>query len=175
MMAAKKKTAKRRGPAIVHDCGGSVGLSKTRKKCATVKDYGGRVGLARVAKKKAAPKKKTARKKAPARKVTTARRNPAPVSVQRQIDQGLQLFKDFRGDEPQGIDRVKLPPQPKVLMMIGECSGVMYETIRDGEKETYLHRFKKSSRPALCCTPDGKTLYLIGGVYQVTDRGIVDR
>lgn len=174
-MAAKKKAAKRKAPAVVHDCGGSVGLSRTKKKCKKVRDYGGRVGLAPIGRKKAAPKKKAAKKKPTGRKVSTVRRNPAPVSVQRQIDQGLQLFKDFRGDEPQNIDRVKIPPAPKVLMMLGECSGVMYETDRDGERETYLHRFKKSSRPALCVTPDGKTLYLIGGVYQVTDRGIEDR
>ena len=51
----------------------------------------------------------------------------------------------------------------------------MYDTVRDGESEKYIHRFKKRSRPLLVSSSDGKSLHILGGEYEFTDRGIVDK
>lgn len=50
----------------------------------------------------------------------------------------------------------------------------MYTTVRDGEVEKYIHRFKKSARPILAASHDGKQLVLIGGDFVFTECGITD-
>jgi len=57
---------------------------------------------------------------------------------------------------------------------MGKCLGIMYETVRDGEREQYIHEFNKTARPLLTVSSDGLQLYLIGGSYSVTDKGIED-
>ena len=64
---------------------------------------------------------------------------------------------------------------PQTALAIGELDGVMYTTRRDGKQEKYIHKFKKSSRPLLCASFDGKILVVLGGAYQFTKRGIVDK
>ncbi|HJX19123.1 MAG TPA: hypothetical protein VJ437_13150 [Acidiferrobacterales bacterium] len=132
---------------VVRDCGGASGLKKKAKGCRKVEDRGARVGLRRM------------------------KQNPA---VDRQMSEAVARFTGFRGDVPRRVDKVRLPDPPKVMLHVGECLGIMYRTERDGEVADYLHRFKKSSRPTLAVNSDGKTLYLLGGAYRVTDRGIVD-
>ena len=62
-----------------------------------------------------------------------------------------------------------------VGLTIGKCDGILYTTVRDGETEAYIHRFKKSARPTLAASHDGESLSLIGGKFDFTERGIVDR
>lgn len=38
----------------------------------------------------------------------------------------------------------------------------------------YKHKFAKGSRALLCAGPGPNQLYLIGGRFHVTERGIVD-
>jgi hypothetical protein len=61
-----------------------------------------------------------------------------------------------------------------VGLTIGECNGILYSTVRDGEAEKYIHRFKKSARPLLVASHDGSALALVGGNFRFTNRGIVD-
>jgi len=75
--------------------------------------------------------------------------------------------------EPKYIDDYKMPI-PDVALKIGQCDGVLYTTVRDGKTERYIHKFKKSSRPLLAVSFDGRQLIMLGGAYQFTDRGIVD-
>jgi hypothetical protein len=51
----------------------------------------------------------------------------------------------------------------------------MYSTVRDGRHENYVHRFGAKSRPLLAASSDGTQLYLLGGAYNFTERGIVDK
>ncbi len=60
-------------------------------------------------------------------------------------------------------------------LLIGDLDGVLYTTVRDGLKESYVHKFRKKSRPQLASSFDGKQLYILGGGYAFTDRGIVDK
>ena len=85
------------------------------------------------------------------------------------------LFEDFTGHTGRVVAKIKKPVYPDAVVVIGECDGVLYTTVRDGETESYIHRFKACSRPLLCSSADGKTLYLLGGAYRFTDRGIIDK
>lgn len=108
-------------------------------------------------------------------------RNPVPPS---QVRQAKSLGLSFSGHMPEVRKRIDagkalglpLKPGAKIpLLAFGELMGVKYRTIRDGREELYEHSFRKSSRPLLAARHDGYPLYIVGGRYRFTDRGIVDR
>lgn len=146
----RKVTSRARGRVatakVVRDCGGVVGLKRKAKGCRKVKNKGARLGLQRM------------------------RQNPDD----RQLQEAVQRFTGFRGDVPARVDRVTVPPVARHMLHVGEVLGIMYRTERDGEVQDYLHEFRKKSRPTLAVSSDGKTLYLLGGAYRVTDYGITD-
>ena len=84
------------------------------------------------------------------------------------------MFRDFTGEHPEKMQSVKLPV-PKTGLVIGELDGVLYTTVRDGKTEAYQHDFKKGSRPLLASSHDGKSLHVLGGEYEFTERGIEDK
>ena len=85
------------------------------------------------------------------------------------------MFRDFRGDHPESLTKVRLKNPPKAGVVVGELDGVLYTTVRDGNKEHYQHDFKKGSRPLLVSSHDGDSLHILGGDYEFTERGIEDR
>lgn len=91
------------------------------------------------------------------------------------VRKAAALYTDFTGHEDVKITKVSVAGLPKAALAIGQVDGILYSTVRDGQHEKYIHRFKSSSRPLLLSSPDGKQLYLIGGSYDFTERGIVDR
>lgn len=97
-----------------------------------------------------------------------------PRNVKKQIASAISLFRRFREAEPEFLDSHEFKT-PKVGMVIGECDGVMYETTHKGKKVKYLHRFKKGSRPLLVSSWDGSQLLFVGGRYNMTEDGIVDK
>ena len=98
------------------------------------------------------------------------RRNPVGPT-QREVDRAANLYKDFSGDYPEQMTRVKLPV-PKTGLVIGELDGVLYTTTRDGKRESYIHEFGKKRRPHLISSHDGESLHILGGDYEFTERGI---
>lgn len=100
--------------------------------------------------------------------------NPVPPSKRVQIRDAAALYADFSGHEPEIVGELDKPVIPDVLIGIGEIDGIMYSTIRDGVLEKYIHRFNKKSRPLFAVSPDGKQLFMLGGAYNFTERGIVD-
>ena len=111
------------------------------------------------------------------------RMNPVPASsragrsrlVRNQIDQAADLYERFSGHDALDIGTVKIPDLPAVGVAIGVVDGILYSTIRDGVLEKYIHKFHKRDQPLFVVAPDGKSLFLLGGVYTFTERGIVDR
>lgn len=83
------------------------------------------------------------------------------------------MYEDFTGHDANTVLKHNIE-WPKEGLQVGKCDGILYETIRDGEVENYIHRFKKSARPTFGVSHDGKQLLLIGGKFRFTDRGIVD-
>ncbi len=96
-----------------------------------------------------------------------------PPSKRARVAEAVDLFQRFRGDDPEWIDRIDIE-HPDVLLIVGHCDGVLYTTERDGQVEKYIHQFKKAARPLLCTSYDGQQLYLLGGDFTFTHRGIVD-
>ncbi|MGD9590847.1 MAG: hypothetical protein AB7Q37_18755 [Pyrinomonadaceae bacterium] len=102
---------------------------------------------------------------APARK-----KNPRGGTV----GDAIELYRKFREEEPQFIDKIAMK-LPTAAMVIGYCDGVLYNTTRNGKKEYYKHEFTGKSCPLLCASADGKQLFFVGGAYDFTEDGIVDR
>lgn len=100
-------------------------------------------------------------------------KNPVPASKTLKQREAAILFEDFTGHAADHYTTHTVKT-PDVGLQFGKCTGIMYETTRDGVLEYYCHEFKKSSRPIIGATHDGKQLLLVGGNYRFTNRGIVD-
>ena len=92
----------------------------------------------------------------------------APADVKR----AALLRERFTGEDTTPLGVFEVPPLPKAVAVIGECDGILYTTVRDGQKERYIHEFNSKDKPLLCAAPDGRQILLIGGRYVFTDRGI---
>jgi hypothetical protein len=112
-----------------------------------------------------------------------SRKNPVPPSSKAgrvsfsdrdAISRAADLYERFSGHEAEAIGKVTVNPLPRVGVAIGEVDGILYSTVRDGVLEKYIHKFRKRDRPLFVVAPDGKALYLVGGNYSFTERGIVD-
>ena len=103
------------------------------------------------------------------------KRNPVPPSKRVQIQEAAALYADFSGHEPEIVGTLDKPVIPDVLIGIGEVDGILYSTVRDGVLEKYVHKFAKKSRPLFAVSHDGKQLFMLGGAYNFTERGIVDK
>ena len=100
------------------------------------------------------------------------RHNP---TLDAQVREAARRFEAFTGHRAQNIRKIKVPSYPKAALAVGPCLGIMYSTVRDGRAEKYVHRFGAKSRPLLAASADGTQLYLLGGAYNFTERGIVDK
>jgi len=104
------------------------------------------------------------------------RKNPVPLSSKAaEIEQAKKLYTLFTGHEPATVvATIRKPEMPDVVVEIGTIDFIGYTTVRDGQIESYIHKFHSTARPLFCVKPDGKQLYMIGGSYNFTERGIVD-
>jgi hypothetical protein len=100
------------------------------------------------------------------------RKNPAPRH-DAEIEAAAKLQSDFSGHSPGNVDAVTVP-ENKVFTPVGKLSGVLYDTVRDGKDEKYIHRFRRKSRPLLAASSDGTELKILGGGFRFTEAGIVD-
>ena len=82
--------------------------------------------------------------------------------------------RDFRwGDPCDGGQLVHIPPPPLVLVEIGPLVSVVYEATKRGQTAHWEHDFEEQ-RPVLAYDDMGDDqLYIVGGDYKVTPRGIV--
>jgi hypothetical protein len=103
------------------------------------------------------------------------RTNPVPPSKIVQERQAADLYTRFTGHTDIESVSVDKPVVPDVMLVVGDVDGIMYTTVRDGVTEKYVHKFKKQCRPLFCVSHDGKQLHMLGGSYDFTERGIVDR
>jgi hypothetical protein len=99
---------------------------------------------------------------------------PSSKSLARQNQQATDLFKRFTGHDLEWAEDVELPDIPAALAVIGKIDFIGYTTRRDGKTEAYKHDFSRGSKPLLCIAPDGSQIYIVGGLYVFTERGIVD-
>lgn len=102
------------------------------------------------------------------------RARPIDGATVRGLDKARNAFRAFSGMEPAELLEVKAGPVPRMAWKLGELEEVLYNTERDGKRERYLHPFKKSARPLLAVDAETGQLFLVGGAYTVTERGITD-
>lgn len=114
----------------------------------------------------ASPKKDT---------ISKRKKNPLPHRYTQELLEGAELYEDFTGKKATQAVRLDKPKVPGVMLRIGYVDGIMYSTVRDGKHERFIHEFKKNSRPLFAVSHDGKSLHMLGGAYDFTERGIVDK
>jgi hypothetical protein len=89
------------------------------------------------------------------------------------MHRGMRLYRAFNGFEPPQVVKVHHPRViPPVVVELGELVGVMYRSDKGqpGQPRTYIHRMENP--PRLVSNIEGTQLYIVGGSYQVTSRGI---
>ena len=89
------------------------------------------------------------------------------------LGRGQSLFRRFHRFPDSGMVRCshrRLIPQ--VLVKLGRLRGLIYSSDRGqpGCDRTFIHFME--TPPLLACDPEGTQLYIIGGNYRVTHRGI---
>jgi hypothetical protein len=91
-----------------------------------------------------------------------------------EVQKAARLYERFSGHEAESIGCVDVPALPHVGIAIGEVDFIGYTTVRDGQVEKYIHNFKPADKALFVVSPDGRSIYLVGGRYRFTERGIVD-
>lgn len=85
----------------------------------------------------------------------------------------VELFRGFREREPERAQVIDLDI-PDALMVMGYAEFIGYRTTHARQGALYRHDFASGSRPLLCAGAEPGQLFLIGGRFHVTERGIVD-
>lgn len=89
------------------------------------------------------------------------------------VKKAKSLYEKFR-EAPATRARKITVKLPKAVAIMGYAEFIGYSTTHGGRAQMYKHKFAKGSRPLLCAGPGKNQLYLIGGRFHVTERGIVD-
>lgn len=91
------------------------------------------------------------------------------------LNKARRAFKDFTGHDATKGYETRLDDKAVTGYRMGQVVGIAYRAKRDGKSDQYFHRFKEAARPDLVSRDDGKQLYITGGKYRVTERGIEDK
>lgn len=106
-------------------------------------------------------------------KPRTSKANPIKGSKRRRVKKAQTLYEDFTGHKADQYELIELPDYDTALN-VGNVTGIMYTTIRDGKREHYIHEFRKASQPVFAVSHDGQQVFLVGGAYLFKDSGIND-
>ena len=63
---------------------------------------------------------------------------------------------------------------PEEMMIVGRLNAIEYDCRREGKTLKARHVFAPGSRPMLAAGERNGQLFLLGGRYRMTDRGVVD-
>jgi hypothetical protein len=89
------------------------------------------------------------------------------------VQRGIDLYHRFNGFEPVHVVKVQHPRViPPVVVELGELVGLIYRSDKGqpGQARTYIHRMEDP--PRLVSNIEGTQLYIVGGSYRITPRGI---
>jgi hypothetical protein len=98
-----------------------------------------------------------------------------PTRCDRRLDRlalAGERFRDFHARAPPRIVRATCRRTvPPVLVQLGRLRALVYTADRgDGGRRSYIHFMERE--PLLTCDPNGTQLYIVGGSYRITRRGI---
>jgi len=89
------------------------------------------------------------------------------------IKRAARLHRAFR-EEPTRYAR-KVPfAVPHAVAVMGHVEFIGYVTTHGGKAHLYIHEFAAGSRPMMTAGSKRNQLFLVGGRYTVTSRGITD-
>ena len=102
------------------------------------------------------------------------RRRKNPFVSDDQLKAAVAKYEEFAGQKATKGKWVNIPEPPRVCVFVGDIRQINYQAAREGnpEKVEYYHRFKKPF-PKLVADPKTGKLYIAGGNYRLTARGIV--
>jgi hypothetical protein len=89
------------------------------------------------------------------------------------LDTAFKLFHRFHSFSAPWVERAPCRRMiPRVLVHLGTLRGLIYSSDKwdPGRPKSFIHFME--TPPRLACDPDGVQLYIIGGKYRVTRRGI---
>lgn len=89
------------------------------------------------------------------------------------LETARQLFERFHSFAPPQVLRRRCRRFiPNVLVKLGHLRGLIYSSDKEqcGRPRTFIHFME--TPPLLASDSDGKQLYILGGNYRVTSRGI---
>jgi hypothetical protein len=95
------------------------------------------------------------------------------TQLSQHVEQGKQLYQTFNHFEASQTVTVKqsrlIPP---VVVDLGELVGVIYRSDKGqpGQPQAYIHFMQDP--PHLVSNVEGTQLYIVGGSYRVTQKGI---
>ncbi len=104
-------------------------------------------------------------------KQSPVRGSEVPYSLE--LQRGAELYRQFYRFAPARLQRLAYPRlAPPVVVALGELVGVIYSSDKwhPGRPQTYIHFMEE--RPQLVSNAAGSQLYIVGGSYQITRRGI---
>lgn len=90
-----------------------------------------------------------------------------------QLERSLARYRRVQGQSADRILRVRCRRRiPKLHVNLGRLRGLIYSSSkgRRGKPRTYIHFMRHE--PWLTCDARGRQLYILGGRYRVTRRGI---
>jgi hypothetical protein len=96
------------------------------------------------------------------------------MTIRKDITKAIELYSSFREKKPNRIAKVGVTI-PRVAAAIGYVEQLGYVTDHNGETVHYTHDFAPGSRPIFAVSANGRTLLLLGGRFQFTEQGIVDK
>lgn len=82
------------------------------------------------------------------------------------------LFHRFHCFTPTAMKKTCRSTMPDVVVQLGHLKGLIYSSDRGHceRPRTFIHFME--TPPILACNPSGDQLYVLGGKYRVTRRGI---
>ena len=97
---------------------------------------------------------------------------------EKHLQEGKELYRVFHNSPARRIIRRRFDRRcnpmrpPSALVDLGALRGLIYSADRDGcgEAKTFIHFLE--TPPRLMCDPRGNQLYVVGGRYRITRRGI---
>ncbi len=96
-----------------------------------------------------------------------------PSKLNQEAKQGKELYRKFNHFEASQTFTIQhsrlIPP---VVVSLGELVGIIYRSDKDqlGKPQVYIHFMQDP--PQLVSNVEGSQLYIVGGSYHITCRGI---
>jgi hypothetical protein len=90
-----------------------------------------------------------------------------------ELRDGIRLYRAFNQFRPSHVSRIRHARlMPAVVVQLGELIGLIYRSDKwqSGSPRTFIHFMEDP--PRLVCDPPGTQLYVVGGSYRVSARGI---